>query len=279
MQEPEHILDSGRSIKEAMRIYGLSVDTLYYYESKGLISPKRNPDNGYRIFGPDEFYRLNIITELRAMDFDLEQISTYLENHTFATTFDLLNYELKLIDEQMEHLRLLHDDIVDSFQRYSSSMSLAQTETISIVHIPKRTCLQVFEGYVYHRDIPYLFAKRCHEQDIPLRTMHSTPCYVVNQNIVLDNGCFAPVAVLLSCPSVSEIGDYPLEGGLYATCTFGKALDHAPCIYARMMKYLTEQGYEPCGNALEFCLVGEYESDDKAEFANRLEVPVRLKQT
>lgn len=272
-----HVVKDGYTIKEAMEIYGLTVDTLYYYESKGLISPKRNPENGYRLFGAEDFYRLNIITELRDMGFDLDSIRDYFNNHTMAATLQLLNHELASIDRDLERLRAAKSNVTGSMQRYANAISAAQSECVAIQHVPARTCLLVSEDLIYYTDIPYLFAKRTREQHATMGTMHSTPCYVVDQNVIQENGCFAPRAILLYSETEHFENGFVLAGGLYASCTFKGSLDVAPRIYARVLEYLESQGYEECGSLVEFCLIGEYESHDRNEYVNRIEVPVRPK--
>ena len=39
------------TIKELAALSGLTVRTLHYYDSIGLLSPKRNSANGYRAYG------------------------------------------------------------------------------------------------------------------------------------------------------------------------------------------------------------------------------------
>lgn len=274
----KHVINNGYSIKEAKSVYGLSTDALYYYEEKGLISPKRNESNGYRVYGAHDFWRLNVITELRNMGFSLDAIKDYFDNHDLASTMQLLSDELVQIDAGLDALHHAKNDVLDSLNRYTSAVTLSQSQQITIMHVPDRHCLLVSRDTIYYEDIPYLFAKRTREEDFALRTMHSTPCYVVDQHHVQDNGCFAPKAILLQNVNMLHKGDYVIPAGLYATCTFQGALDHAPAVYEEMVRYMDAQGYEESGSAIEFCLIGEYESDDKAEYINRLEIPVVVKE-
>lgn len=272
-----HVVRDGYTIKEAMAIYGLTVDALYYYEEKGLISPRRNEENGYRIFGAQDFYRLNVITELKRMGFSLDHIRSYLSNHTIATTMQLLNSELVSIDHELGKLQSAKADVLSSIQRYAHALSLAQAETITIQHIPARSCLLASQDAVCYDDIPYLYAKRTRESSTSIAIMHSTCCYVVDPHVVLDNGCFAPHAILLFSEGKSFENSYLLHGGLYAACTFRGALDNAPRIYQRIVSYVEEQGYEVGGLPIEFCLIGEYESDHREEYVSRIEVPVEAR--
>lgn len=48
------------NIKQTAGLYGVSADTLRYYEAIGLVAPKRGA-NAYREYRKDDFGRLNII--------------------------------------------------------------------------------------------------------------------------------------------------------------------------------------------------------------------------
>ena len=275
--ETKHVIDSGYSIKEAKTLYGLTTDALYYYEEKGLVTPKRNESNGYRIYGARDFWRLNMITELRNMGFSLDKIKDYLDNHNLASTMQLLNDELAQIDASLDTLHRAKNDVHDSLNRYATAIALSQTRQTAIMHIPDRSCMLVSRDVIYYEDIPYLFAKQTHERGSTPRTMHSTPCYVVDQHHIQENGCFAPEAILLQNINTLLESDYTIPGGLYATCTFRGALNLAPSIYEDMIGYIEAQGYEEVGFGVEFCLVGEYESDEKSEYVSRLDIPVAVR--
>ena len=260
-----------------MDVYDLSVDALYYYEKRGLVRPRRNPTNGYRIYSPDDFKRLSIITELKRMGFSLEQIADYLESHSFLATQRLLQDELKEVEATLESYRAAHANILTCINRYTEAMLLADKEEIVIRHIPERNCLLVAEGLVAYDELPYVFAKRMHENGHSSEIMHSTCCYVVDPSTEDNNGFFAPRAIILQF----EVGDfddeYVLEGGLYATCTFKGGFERVGEVYEKLLRYIESEGYEQAGLLLEQCIVGEYESDRRDEYITSLELPVVLK--
>lgn len=265
---------SSFTIKEVVSMYGVSVDTLYYYERLGLVVPARNPANGYRLYQAEDFYRLNIITELRAMGFALDQVSRYLEEHSFASTMTLMNDELSQINEQIKRFNSMKNSVVSSLQRYANAIAESQSEQITILHMKARSCLLVKDGLIDYNDIPYAFAKCAHTHRMRLETLHSTPCYVVDTSTVLDNGCFPPKAILLYTDNPPATADYTLESGLYAACTFAGSLQRSPGIYSDMIGYLAAEGYRQTGDPIEFCLIGEYESDIREEYVSHLEIPV-----
>lgn len=56
---------------------GLSVDTLRFYEKRGLIAPNRTP-SGYRHFSEDVLDRLRFITDAKELGFSLREIKELL---------------------------------------------------------------------------------------------------------------------------------------------------------------------------------------------------------
>ena len=265
----------GASIKQTASTYGLTIDTLYYYERIGLVVPARNPVNGYRIYRGDDFFKLNLITELASMGFSLAQIGEYLAEHSFSSTMKLMNEELSLIDAEIRQLNEKKASVFESMQRYAQAMAEARLEKISIIHIPQRECLLVSKDVLQYNIVPRAFAECARKHGMKLGALHSTPCYMVVTSRAIDIlGCFAPQAILLYSEVLPCKADFKIAAGLYATCTFQGSFREIKRHYEQMSAYIAEQGYQEQAGALEFCLIGEYESNDQSEYVTKLEIPV-----
>ena len=83
-------------IGELSNLFNISVDSIRYYEKKGLICPTRNENNGYREYSLDDFQTLVMIRELLGLDFHKEQISEFLKNRNISTTMEMLDTELSI---------------------------------------------------------------------------------------------------------------------------------------------------------------------------------------
>lgn len=270
-----HMLDKGRSIKEACDVYDLTVDKLYYCEKLGLINPKRDPHNGYRMYGATEFQRLNVIVELREMGFSFERIKEYLDEQTFSSTMEVMDRELKQIDEQMAFLNRKKSSIVASMQGYALATSAARQEQVAITHIPARPCLLITQDEIFYQDLPYATAKCAQAHGIRLRALHSNTLYVVDPTLPRrETGVFAPTATLLRVETIPCEPDFTIAAGLYATCTFKGSLLRAPEIFERIKAYAEENGYKVSGLPVESSPISEYETSNLDEFISRLEVPV-----
>jgi len=57
----------------------VNIDTVRYYERKGLISPLERTGSGYRVYDQDSIKRLNFIRRTQSLGFTLEEIKELLE--------------------------------------------------------------------------------------------------------------------------------------------------------------------------------------------------------
>ncbi|WP_028588940.1 MerR family transcriptional regulator [Paenibacillus massiliensis] len=65
-------------IKELASELHVSTRTIRFYEEKGLITPEKDPDNGYRVFGERDMIRLRMIISLREFGMSVEQVKQLL---------------------------------------------------------------------------------------------------------------------------------------------------------------------------------------------------------
>ncbi|QQK06938.1 MerR family transcriptional regulator [Miniphocaeibacter halophilus] len=90
-------------IKEISTLFNIGIDSLRYYEKIGLIKPKRGKNN-YRLYSVKDIYKLNIIADLRKLHFSLSEIKEYLEDLSLSNTYNLLNKQNKIVEEEIKQL-------------------------------------------------------------------------------------------------------------------------------------------------------------------------------
>ena len=87
-------------INEIARLYGIGVDSLRYYEKLGILKPRRDT-NGYRLYNLKDMYKLNVIRDLRRLDFSMQQIVDLLEKPAAEVSTALTMLELRGIIERL----------------------------------------------------------------------------------------------------------------------------------------------------------------------------------
>ena len=68
-----------RTIGELARQAGVHVETIRYYERRGLLPEPPRTDSGYRQYGGDDLWRLQFIARAKSLGFTLAEIATLLD--------------------------------------------------------------------------------------------------------------------------------------------------------------------------------------------------------
>lgn len=128
-------------INEISKLYGIGVDSLRYYERIGVLKPRRDV-NGYRLYSLKDIYKLNIIRDLRQLDFSMRQIKEYLDYQSIDNTLALLQNEQGLIQKRLENLRAAKLSIQSRIDNLKN-LSNMTTGVFAVKTFPDRLCLQL----------------------------------------------------------------------------------------------------------------------------------------
>lgn len=66
------------TVGKLAKLTGVAVETLRYYERRGLLPQARRTASGYRLFGDDAAQRLRFIRRAQALGFSLDEIAELL---------------------------------------------------------------------------------------------------------------------------------------------------------------------------------------------------------
>ncbi len=105
-------------IGELARAAGVSVDTLRFYERRGLLAPAARSEGGYRFYDKAALARLAFIQRAKALGFTLAEISGVLGvmeggQPPCAHVRALLEEKLADLERQMELLAEMRRDLFE----------------------------------------------------------------------------------------------------------------------------------------------------------------------
>lgn len=95
------------TVKELARLTGLTPRTLHYYDSIGLLRPRRDRENDYRLYGPEEADRLQQILLYRSLGLPLEEVRQILDAPGFDREGALREHLARLLERQRETEQLI----------------------------------------------------------------------------------------------------------------------------------------------------------------------------
>lgn len=87
------------TVQKLATLAGVSARTLRYYDSIGLLTPKKN-ESGYRVYGSAETDRLQLILFYRELGFGLDDIAKLLDESGFDETEALIAQREQLMRER-----------------------------------------------------------------------------------------------------------------------------------------------------------------------------------
>ena len=92
-----------KTVKEVSELTGVSVRTLHYYDSIGLLQPTEVTQAGYRMYDDTALERLQQILLFRELEFPLKEIQDILESRDFDRN-KALEQQIELLTLKKEHL-------------------------------------------------------------------------------------------------------------------------------------------------------------------------------
>jgi MerR family copper efflux transcriptional regulator len=107
--QEQNSLTIGRVAKQA----DVTIDTIRFYERRGLLPKPQRAANGYRLYPPNTIARLHFIRRAKGLGFALDEIRALLKlqdaRGTKADVKALTNRKLEQIEIKITDLQLMRD--------------------------------------------------------------------------------------------------------------------------------------------------------------------------
>lgn len=94
------------TVNEVSKLSGVSIRTLHYYDSIGLLHPTEITEAGYRLYDDTALERLQQILLFRELEFPLKEINEILDAENFDRN-KALEQQIELLTLKKEHLENL----------------------------------------------------------------------------------------------------------------------------------------------------------------------------
>ena len=210
------------TIGEIAKMYHLGVDTLRYYEEKGILEPIRG-QNGYRYYDSQSIWRMNVITNLRNLGFSVTRIRDYFQNHTVETTQELLCEELGVIAEKINEWTNLQKMVQEQVRTIMQAQALEIGKVRSLELEPRRA-FEIRKDYSTDEDMDLLMMQ--------LLAQNHRKLYMIGNNRMAsvmseddDNGGNGDNALFKSAVMFDEEGDIDIPGGTYLSVCYHGVTD------------------------------------------------------
>ncbi|BBM17966.1 MULTISPECIES: MerR family transcriptional regulator [Enterococcus] len=119
------------TISEMAKSAGISRRTLIYYDQIDLFKPAKVGENGYRYYGIDQYFELDVILLLKNLDVSLEDIHIFLKNRNVDYVLDGFMRQKQKVDDQIKKLNIIRGSLDSYIERYTT---LKNFDLESITH-------------------------------------------------------------------------------------------------------------------------------------------------
>lgn len=256
-------------IGEIAKLYHLNADTLRYYEEQGMVSPARAA-NGYRLYSPQDVWRLNVIRDLRQLGIPLDAIGKHLKQHSTLSTLQLLETEEALLEKQLHSLTEMAENVRRRKQALFAALHTPVGQ-IEIKSLSPRPCLRINKGYRTDAEMDVLIQQ--------LMSMDNQSLYLLGNDEI---GSFVSLPAAFEGTyreydgvfALHESGKYSIPGGQYiCTCYRGDCAQNSVYI-PMLLDYAAENGLYPEGPLLEIMRTDIHTSLDPQEHLTELQLRV-----
>lgn len=254
-------------IGEISKLYGISPDSLRYYEELGILKPHRS-ENNYRMYHIHDLWRLNVIRDLRALGFSMAQIQDYLEHRSLTSTEDLLARELSVIEEKIVALEELKSNIHDRL----NTLREIRTQPLGVIEkkwIEERRCYLIPSGYQIDEEMDMLIKQLINKNPDRL--------YIIGNNrigsiIPLSSAQAGNYRSYTKVFIIDKSGDEVIPKGTYLTVSYDGSCAQNETYIPAMLSYAKEHHLTPQGPVLELLLSDIHQTDDTQECRTELQL-------
>lgn len=259
-------------IGEISKLYQIGTDSLRYYEELGLLNPIRG-ENGYRMYGLNDLWRLNVIRDLRRLNFPMEKIQTYMNCRSVASTKALLHEELSTIDNHIALLNQLRENVSERLE------TLCEAEVQPLGNIvkkefPKRRCHIIPQPFHTDEEMDMLIKQ--------LLNKDKNNLYIIGNNRIgsllsLENARQALYHDYEGVFIIDRSGSSTLAAGQYLSISYHGDSHQHETYFPRLLEYAAAHKLILQGPVLELLWVDIHQSADVREHVTELQVRIEAR--
>ncbi len=256
-------------IGEISRLYGIGPDSLRYYEELGLLEPRRS-NNNYRMYGLDDLWRLNVIRDLRRLNFPMEKIQKYMNCRSINSTKALLTEELAVINDHIDSLEQLKENVSERLIILEEAKGQAMGNVIE-KDFAERHCHRILHPFHADEEMDMLIKQLLNKDKHNL--------YIIGNNRI---GSLLPLAKAKNAKYqdyagvfiIDKNGDSSLKAGRYLSVSYHGDSHQHEAYFPKLLDYAAAHNLTLAGDILEFLWVDIHQASDISEHITELQIRV-----
>lgn len=266
------------SIGEMSKLHNVPIKTLRYYDEIDLFKPDYvNPESGYRYYSYKQFESLNTIRYLRYLEIPIKEIHAYMQVRGKSEYLTLLNKEKGIIQEKMEVLKQIERNIDRQIDEVESTYEIKVLEEVVVKELSERSMVVLDEKIDTVVDLELSLHKLKNTLGKPYPVVIGIVGLIMGEEKLKANdfGSYSGVCILADERDLAGHVK-TLPAGKFACMVF-RDHDHSRSTYyyELICRYIQDNGYTICGDAIERVIINEYKSNNPEEYLTEIQIPIR----
>ena len=264
-------------IGDMAKLFHISVSSLRYYESLGLLTPERvDPDTGYRYYSVRQFEVLNTIRYLRELDMPLPEISDFLKNRDIDRMEEKLRQQKAEVERKRLELQRIERRIDNNLRRIRDARD-SELDVIKRAAAPAMRIVWMDTALKISSPL---------DMEMPIRELEQSQAETalflgkVGVGISAENleaGCFEQydgVFLILDDEDRFDGKTVLLQETQCVSVRFRGSHTEAAEQYRRLMEHIRAHGMKPSGFSREITMIDYGITSDREKFVTEISIPV-----
>ncbi len=254
-------------IGEFSKLGKVSVKTLRYYDSEGLLKPAYTDQwNGYRYYTPEQLNDLMLIREYRAAGFSISEIKELLSDG------DPDQYLSKL-REDLEERILKIDEITERIRNMSYNYEIKTLKACTVAYMEG-----TIPTYADLTSFVFRFAESAKKSNPQLKCSEDYCFVTYTKQEYQENNIELTYAQQVDEAGIEtdEIKFKNLEETAAVCVKHRGNYEHLRNAYAFAVKSIENNGYEICGDARECYIDGCWNKESEGEWLTEIQIPIKM---
>lgn len=261
---------------ELSKIYKLGRDSIKYYEKLGLLNPTRDT-NSYRMYTIKDICNLNLIRELRTLDFSMKRIKEFIENRNIKTTKKVLKEEIELIEKKVDDLNTHKESLKKRLLSIDKCLEHTTFNRIELLYMNKRKALTNDTKVSYDENVDYLIQRLSEKFEDKFYVLGNSNFGAVFDSDSISNDVYN-IYKHTFCLLDDDATDYNfvIDEGYYVTYTYKGAYKQYKEIFEMLYRFIEVNRYTILRDPIEIYKIDVYETSLEDEYVTQVQIPVKI---
>lgn len=265
------------STGELAQMFGLTKQTIIYYDKIGLISPAKRGEKDYRYYTLEQADELDSILTFRNLGVPIKTLKEYLRVRNAEGCIEMLKKQKEKVNLEIQKLDKIRKKIEGRARLLEQVLEVKDFEKVEFSMEDQE--LYMIEPCVEEDEKSYMqsFISICNRSKELQIDFENPICSIITKE-ALKQGCYKKIAYFgIKIPEDfigNVINKFEKPKGIYASTYHKGSYDTMHLSYERLIKNIEEQGYRICGNAYEMDLLSTLTNADSDEYLKLISIQI-----